>query len=369
MRRPVQSLDPRVTVLALGARTKARPTLAHRGALAPSRYLGDLDTAAARDLLAAAVEEMCADAGARPGVIACDLHPDYPTTRFAEELSERWRLPLVRVQHQQAHVAACMAEHDVDEEVLAFAWDGAGYGLDGTVWGGEAFVGRGHELCRCARIRTFRLPGADRAAKEPRRAALGVLVALAPDEVESRSRAWFGADLAFHVLAIERRIHAPACTSIGRMFDAAAALLGLCEQGAPAGEAARALEAHACAVEADGGYPLPLTSGEPGMLVGDTRPLVRALLEEHRAGVDVARIARRFHEAFIDYGAAVAERKGVDKVVLAGGCFDNRLLAEGLTRRLERAGHEVVTPRELPSDDAGISMGQAWLAARAAVVA
>jgi hydrogenase maturation protein HypF len=369
MRRSVQSLDPRVTVLALGARTKATVTLAHGGALVSSRYLGDLETAAARDLLAAAVEDMCAGSGARPGVIACDLHPDYATTRFGEELCERWRVPLVRVQHQQAHVAACMAEHELDGEVLALAWDGAGYGLDGAVWGGEAFIGRGHELRRCARIRPFRLPGADRAGREPRRAALGLLFALAPEEVEACARPWFGADLALHVLAIERRVHAPACTSIGRMFDAAAALLGLCEQGARAGEAARALEARAATVEADGAYPLPLMAGEDGLLVGDTRPVVRALLEELRAGVDVARIARRFHEAFIDYGVAVAERKGVDKVVLAGGCFQNRLLADGLERRLERAGHDVLTARELPSDDAGISIGQAWLAACAAGVA
>ncbi len=365
----VGTIPSSVTVLALGGHQKSTITLGHAGVLVPSQHLGDLDTLRARELLEATVRDLCAFFDARPRLLACDLHPDYASTVLAERLRDEWGVGLVRVQHHHAHVAAGMAEHTLDgaQDVLGLAWDGAGLGADGTIWGGEALVCREATYRRIATLAPFPLLGGDRAAREPRRSALGLLFELAPDQLPRCASAWFGAELERSVRVLERRL-APMCSSVGRLFDAVAALIGV--TGRTTFEAQAAIELERLAAEAapDGAYPLPLVESDEALLVGDTRALAVAILEDLRAGVDRARIARRFHEALVELGVAVAERAGVPRVVLSGGCFQNRLLADGLGSRLERAGFAVHLPAAVPPNDGGLSVGQAWLAARLAVV-
>jgi hydrogenase maturation protein HypF len=171
------------------------------------------------------------------------------------------------------------------------------------------------------------------------------------------------AELASWIHIVERRL-APMCSSVGRLFDAAATLLGRTERITFEGQAAMELEHLAASVAADGAYPLPLIEGAAGHLIGDTAPLLEALLADLRTGVDRARIARRFHEALIVFGVALAERAALPTVVLGGGCFQNRLLADGLEAELERVGFTVLVPASVPANDGGISVGQAWLAAQ-----
>jgi hydrogenase maturation protein HypF len=363
---------PTPTVLALGAHLKSTVTLAHQGSLVASQHLGDLASLESRDLLRRTALDLCAFFDAKPNVLACDLHPEYASTRLAEELARVWDLPLVRVQHHHAHVAACMAEHGVppDEEVLGLAWDGTGFGLDGAIWGGEALLCRGARFERFAHLRPFPLPGGDLASRDPRRAALGLLFEAMPRALDAFARPWFGPELPLHVRALERRVNAPVCTSVGRLFDAIAALLGEDRRASFEGQRAMALEALAATAPADGGrYALPVREarapGDP--LVADTAPLLAAIVAELRAGADRARVARRFHESLVELGATLAalaaRARGVSRVALTGGCFQNALLAERLEERLARDGFTVLVPTLVPANDGGISVGQAWIAA------
>ena len=140
-----------------------------------SQHIGDLESPLSFDVFRRAIDDLLEFFAAKPQAVACDLHPDYASTRYAEDLARRWNVPIVRVQHHHAHVAACMAEHGLEGPVLGLAWDGTGYGPDGTIWGGEALLCHGADYHRVAHLRTFPLPGGDRAARQPRRVALGLL--------------------------------------------------------------------------------------------------------------------------------------------------------------------------------------------------
>ena len=186
--RPVAGIETARTVLALGAHMKSTVALLHRGQLVPSQHLGDLETLAAIAGLERAVDDLCRFFDAAPDVVACDLHPDYASSELGERLAVRFGVPLVRVQHHHAHVASALAEHDLHAPVLGLSWDGTGLGPDGTIWGGEALRVDGPEFERAAHLRPFRLPGGDAAARDPRRAALGVLHAFAPRRKSVRSQ-------------------------------------------------------------------------------------------------------------------------------------------------------------------------------------
>jgi hydrogenase maturation protein HypF len=359
----VGQIDERATVLGLGAHAKSTITLGCRGALIPSQHLGDLDTFEARALLRRTATELCHFFDAKPRYLACDLHPDYASTRLAEELAVELGAPLLRVQHHHAHVAACMAEHRLEGRVLGLSWDGSGLGADGTIWGGEALVCDGTAYSRFAHLAPFPLPGGDRAAREPRRAALGALFAHVPDQCEPRMSSRFAGELERYLAALSRSLHAPLCSSVGRLFDAVAALLGV-ETVSYEGQAAMHVEQLARQVEALPPYSLKLERAPSGARVATLDTVLRELLEELDSGVERGRVARRFHDTLIAFGCLAAEQAAIEQVVLAGGCFQNRVLLQGLTVALERRGFRVYTPSALPPNDGGISVGQAFLAAR-----
>jgi hydrogenase maturation protein HypF len=332
-------------------------------------HVGDLDNLLSVDVHRRAVQDLLHFFKVVPGVVACDMHPDYASTRHAERLSAGWKVPLVRVQHHHAHVAACMAEHKLEGPVLGLAWDGTGYGTDATVWGGEALVCDGAQFTRVARLRTFLLAGGDRAVREPRRSALGVLFEIFGDragqvlaEAAGTSAAgWFEArELDTLVAILARRVHCPPTSSMGRLFDAVAALCGLPAVTSFEGQAAMALE-YAAWEHERGGHPLPLSSDTPA--VADWEPLIRAVLAERAAGVPVGRTAARFHNALAEMAVAVATRHGVPIVALSGGCFQNALLTARVRARLLQSGFRVYTHRQIPPGDGGLALGQLYVAA------
>jgi hydrogenase maturation protein HypF len=297
-----------------------------------------------------------------PEVVACDLHPDYASTRHAERLASQWGVPLVRVQHHHAHVAACMAEHRLEGPVLGFTWDGTGYGPDGTVWGGEALVCEGAEFRRVAHLRTFALPGGDQAVREPRRSALGLLFEIFHDEAAGLAGEWFTKpELDTLMVLLNRSLHSPRTSSMGRLFDAVAVLCGLPARISFEGQAAMALE-FAADPQERGAYPLSLSDSTPR--AADWEPLVRAVLSDRAAGETVGRISARFHNALAELAVAVAERWGGREVVLSGGCFQNALLTQRVEPRLSESGFKVYTHLEVPPGDGGIALGQLWIAAR-----
>jgi hydrogenase maturation protein HypF len=380
---PVQIRQAGPTVLAVGAHLKSTVALGVGSQVVLSQHLGDLDTPEGIALFERTIDDLLAFFETRPQLVACDLHPDYASTNHAERLANSWNVPLVRVQHHHAHVAACMAEHGLEDEVLGLAWDGTGYGADGTVWGGEFLACTPVGFRRVAHLRHFALPGGERAVKEPRRAALGILYELFGDGARERAREWFGEQELVPLLAMLRRgVNSPRTSSVGRLFDAVAALIGirtLCDfEGQAAMELEFAMEGASMPLE--GAYPFPLetqdgaplspTASEGAPLavsspwVADWEPLVRALLHDRDRGVPARILATRFHGALVDLAAAVALRAGLPRIVLAGGCFQNAYLLENVRARLRGAGFEVYTPRAVPPNDGGIALGQAFVAAR-----
>ncbi|WP_437567701.1 carbamoyltransferase HypF [Sorangium sp. So ce542] len=353
-------------ILALGGHLKSTTALFFDGQVVVSQHLGDAHTAEGAALIERTALDLARLFRVRPERVACDLHPDYAGSRIAEQLAAAFRAPLVRVQHHHAHVAACMAEHGLDGPVLGLAWDGAGYGLDGTLWGGEALVVDGSSSRRAAHLRSFPLPGGERAMKEPRRAALGLLWELHGDGARDHARAWFReAELGPLLSMLARGTGSPRTTSVGRLFDGVAALAGLRGAASFEGQAAMELECLAEAAGEQAGYPMPVRAGAPGEpAVFDFGPLIDAALGDRRDGVPPGVIAARFHAALVDVAEALAAATGLGRVVLAGGCFQNALLAASIRERLAARGVEVYAPRLYPPGDGGLSLGQVFVAAR-----
>jgi hydrogenase maturation protein HypF len=356
------------TVLALGGDGKATTTLAIRDTAVVGPHVGDLASPDGIAALERSARDLARFLDARIERVACDLHPDYASTRLAERLATELGAPLVRVQHHHAHVAACVAEHGIVGPVLGLAWDGAGLGDDGAVWGGEALICEGATFERVAHLRPFALPGGDRAARSPRRIALALAVdALGADGALELAGHWFPAarrDAEILVRMIERGVRAPMTTSVGRLFDAVACVAGLLDEATFESEAGIAVEQAAERWLAGGEtvepWPLPLERGRPA--VADTRELVRAALADRAGGLTADAIAMKLHETLAEFAAAIAEHVGVPRVVVTGGCFQNGVLLSRVSARLRHDGFEVFTPERFPPNDGGLSLGQAWIA-------
>jgi len=358
------------TVLAVGghlkntvALTLSRVRETHHVQVVMSAHVGDLESTLSIEVFRRAIDDLLDFYRATPEIVACDLHPDYASTRHAELLAARWDVPLVRVQHHHAHVAACMAEHGLHGPALGFAWDGTGYGPDGTVWGGETLLCEGAEYRRVAHLRTFALPGGDRAVREPRRSALGLLFELFGPAAAEHAADWFRPRELDNLLSIlNRKIHSPRTSSMGRLFDAAAALCGLPSVITFEGQAAMAMEYAADKTEQES-YKFSLSSLDDRIVI-DWEPLIRGVLADRAAGVHVSRISARFHNSLAEMAVAVVaqSQEKTLPVVLSGGCFQNALLAERVLRRLSDAGFSVYNHRQTPPGDGCIALGQAFLA-------
>jgi hydrogenase maturation protein HypF len=346
------------TVLALGGHMKSAVALAWGREVIVSQHIGDLDDAKSLALLRSTIDDLLVFTGARPEIVACDAHPDYGSTRVAEEIAARLGAALVRVQHHHAHIAAVMAEQGLSGPVLGFAWDGTGDGGDGTVWGGEALRCDGATSRRVAHLRPFSLPGGDRASREPRRAAAGLLaeigqIDLAPC-LDERERDTFAR-------MISRGTHSPRTTSMGRLFDAIAALVGLRAVTSFEGQAAMELEHAAAGDLVDHPYPMSILGEAPPFVI-DWEPLVVAVLADVKARAARSEIARRFHAALADAAVGVSRRLGLARIVLGGGCFQNTRLTAAVQMRLSGAGFEVITASRIPPNDGGLALGQAHVA-------
>ncbi|MEZ5317996.1 MAG: carbamoyltransferase HypF [Vicinamibacterales bacterium] len=376
---PVSLTGPAPPAFAVGGHLKNTIALAAGASAFLSQHVGDLDTAESIEAFRRVSADLTRLLDVHPATVVADLHPDYQSTHEAEATG----LPVARVQHHVAHVAAGMAENAIDPPVIGVSWDGTGYGTDGTVWGGEWIDVDADGWRRFASLRPFRLPGGERAVREPRRAALGLLhawdSALAR---EPRTGARLGFVEAEHrnlLRMLDLGLNAPVTTSAGRLFDALAALLGLCLRSGFEGQAAMRLE-WACddagagagdrggSGEGAGDATMDVTvnAGTPApdapALVVDWAPLVSHVLREVDAGVKVSTVARTIHRAMAAAIVEVAGRADRERVVLTGGCFQNRRLTELVVPALRRAGHRPYWHQRVPPNDGGLAVGQlaAW---------
>jgi hydrogenase maturation protein HypF len=359
---PVSLPEP---VLALGSHMKNTLCLAWGTRAVVSPHIGELDTPRSLDTLAQVAADLQRLYQVQASRLLVDRHPGYGTRRFARDSG----LPLTEIWHHPAHASALAWEFPEVNEWIVFAWDGVGFGMDQTLWGGEAFTGAPGRWQRAASFRPFRLPGGDKAGREPWRAAAALLWEAgqsAPFSPEPLHQAWLA------------RLNSPATSAVGRLFDAAAALSGVCTHARFEGEGPMRLEAVAydsiplCGTSARSGsesfraasaegraIELPLERDPLGIWRSDWAPLLPMLADTTRP---VAERAACFHhslaQALLDQAHPLRAQTGIQSVGLTGGVFQNRLLAEAAIHLLEAAGFNVYLPRRIPVNDAGLSFGQ-----------
>jgi hydrogenase maturation protein HypF len=350
-------------LMAMGAHQKNTVALTDGAQIILSQHIGDLDTPEANSAFERAITDLQTLYDIQPQEVVVDLHPDYRSTQYGESLA----LPVRRVQHHYAHILACLAENGLDtaSPILGVAWDGTGYGLDGTIWGGEFLLVNGMDFQRFAYLQPFPLPGGEIAAREPRRCAFGLLYSLFGDRLPLENpalQAFTAVERHLMFSALQKAINAPFTSSMGRLFDAISAIIGLRQIATFEGQAAMELEFAAEGSEADECYPFYITEItdrsplSPRIL--DVKPLIVAILEDLRAGVGQAAIAARFHHTLARVIVSLAVSSQVPRVALTGGCFQNRLLLELTVKQLTDAGIRPFWHREIPPNDGGIALGQ-----------
>lgn len=353
------------SVLAVGGELKNTVCLTRERFAFVSQHIGDMENRQTEDFFRLTIDHLQRILDIHPEAVACDLHPDYLSTRYANSQGD---LPVVAVQHHHAHIVSCLAEHQVEGPVIGLAMDGTGYGPDHTVWGGEVLVADVKGYSRAAHLLPVAMPGSASAIREPWRMGVSFLE-------EALEENWRELPLplvqglndqqvAVAVQMIQKGINAPPTSSLGRLFDGVAAILGLHSTVAFEGQAAMALE-HIAAREAVDPYPFTWTGGGPRVI--DTGGIIRGVVADVVAGTAPALIAARFHETLIggltNLCGALRRETDLDRVALSGGVFQNVRLLEGLLERLGAAGFTVYAHQQVPTNDGGLSLGQAVAAA------
>ena len=350
-------------VLACGAWLKNTICLTQGNQAYISSLIGDLATAEARHRLDATVQRMCQDYPLPPEMIAHDLHPDFYSSQFAQAFAEQQQIPALAVQHHHAHIAAVCAEHGLTQPILGLALDGVGLGTDNTPWGGELLLVDGARFQRLGHLTTLALPGGDRAAQEPWRMAAAALAKLnRSDEITQRFSDQPAAEAVTAML--QRNLNCPQTSSMGRLFDAAAGLLGTILIQSHEAQAAVQLQQLA---EQHG----PATALTESYRITDTNDLdfsllLSALIDYHDAKGDTSYAAALFHATLsaglADWVEKAARQHNINHLALGGGCFHNALLRQDLTKRLTARSLQIINARRILPDDSAIALGQAWVA-------
>ena len=356
-------------LLAVGGAQRSTVCLARDGQAFVSQHLGDLDDPDTLELFEETIEKLGKLVGVRPSAVVHDLHPDYPSTRWATHWALDAGLPCIGVQHHHAHVAACLAEHAFEGPVLGIAFDGTGCGPGGELWGGEILEADLGGYRRIGHLQALGLPGGEAAIREPWRLAVMALVAAGEERrIDRLIHLGGGIDrdrLRGVRQLIDKQVVCPEATGAGRWFDAVSALLGLRHEISYEGQAAIELEA-AAAPERVAPYPLVFETPPGAPFVIDLRPAVREIAAELSGGLARSIVAARFHETLAGAIAEACRRArvlgGPATVALSGGCFGNRLLTERTRELLEADGFQVLLHRLVPPGDGGLSLGQAAVA-------
>ncbi|MEI8363213.1 MAG: carbamoyltransferase HypF [Betaproteobacteria bacterium] len=352
-------------ILAMGAWFNNTLCITLQGDAYIGRAVGHLDTPDACREHEKIARQLLAKLPEKPHAIAHDLHPDFHSSRFAAQLAAELDVPLVAVQHHHAHIAAICAEHQLDEPVLGLALDGIGLGADGTAWGGELLSVHGAEYQRIGYLRPLPLAGGDRAAQEPWRIAAAVLHETGRNGAISQR---FSVQPAATTVAsmLQQDFNCPRTSSMGRVFDAAAGLLGLCQIMEFDAQAAIALEQAATRYISTYDWPPALQNGweitQDGVL--NLLPTLVYLAEEHNTELGAAIFHATLVAALLDWLRQASQRSGLSTIACGGGCFLNKLLSTELRAQCHAAGLTMFTAQAIAPGDSAIALGQAWIAAQ-----
>jgi hydrogenase maturation protein HypF len=352
-------------ILAAGSELKNTFCITNKNYAFLSHHIGDMENYETLQSFEQGVEHFEKLFRVKPEAIAHDLHPNYLATRYALERAEREGLPAIAVQHHHAHIAACMAEHGLDgsRPVIGLSFDGTGYGDDGAIWGGEILVADYKSYQRAFHLDYFPLPGGDAAIKKPARTALALLWSqgLEWDEQLDSVAEFCAQDQTILRAQLERNINTPMTSSMGRLFDAAAALAGVRQKVNYEGQAAIEFEALADSAEA-GKYSFGLDQNRV-----ETRTMLEAFLKDVMGGVSPSKISAKFHNGLADMAREaclkIKSETGINEVALSGGVWQNMTLLQKTVQLLEADGLKVYIHKEAPTNDGGLSLGQAIIAA------
>ena len=348
-------------ILACGAEQKASFSVSKGSYVFQSQHIGDLKNIETFDNYEKQIAHFERMFSIEPKALVCDLHPDYMSTGYAEERAASEGLPLIRVQHHWAHMASCMADNGLEGDCIGVVWDGTGYGTDGTVWGGEFLTGGYSGFERRGSLAPIRLPGGDRAVTEIWRVAASMLLdaGMDPEPFFGRERA----ELARRVLA--SGLNSPVCSSMGRLFDAAAALAGVREEASYEGQGAVLLETAAAEGVTDA-YPYDISEGEIRRF--EYGRMLEAMVSDLRAGAGKDAVCAKFMNTMVDMAAKmcelIREDTGLSRVVLSGGSFQNIYMLTRLQPLLREKGFEVFRHSRVSANDEGVSFGQLAIAAK-----
>jgi len=364
---PLALRDSMPSVLALGPQLKTTQCILKGNFAYLSPHIGDLETPQARDFFSESLTLMKRITESDPQIIACDYHPAYYSSQVARELPAE---KVIRVQHHHAHIVSCMADNQIQGDVIGLAMDGTGYGLDGNAWGGEFLIADETVFQRFGHLQYLVLPGGEKAIHEPWRIAASLLkTAFGPSWQEIALPLNLVPDQRYFETMdkiIERRINSPLSSGLGRLFDGVAALIGL--RGTVSFEGQAAMELEEQATQSSGSpYPFAILQDSEKSNIVDTAAMIRAIVADLDAKKSKAYIAASFHQTLSDVFVAMASKInksiGLKRVVLSGGCFQNKILLNGSIDKLMSAGFEVYCHRQVPANDGGVSLGQAVVAA------
>lgn len=343
-------------ILAVGGHLKNTVALKVGNNIFISQHIGDLSTNEAFSTFQKVIEDFQNLYESKVSKIVCDLHPEYLSTKLAQTKN----IKIEQVQHHYAHIAACRTENQIDGKALGVSWDGTGFGLDQTIWGGEFFITDNSSYKHIGQFRKFRLPGGEAAIKEPRRSALGLLYEIYGEEIFSSSNELVNSAFSkteSKVLRemLSRNINSPLTSSAGRLFDAVASLLGITQRSNYEGQAAMMLEFSADWSRTES-YPIEIIRNK--IFVFDWRTLIESILIDINQWTEKRIIAAKFHNSLVDLIVQIAKRVGEEKVVLSGGCFQNVFLVERSIKKLRENNFKVYWHQRIPPNDGGISLGQ-----------
>jgi hydrogenase maturation protein HypF len=368
-------------ILAVGGHLKNTIALYFDRQIFLSQHIGDLENFETFRTFEDTMDHLSQMYNFQPDLVVCDAHPDYRSSQFAQGFAQGLGIPILPVQHHYAHILAVMAEHQLNQPVLGLAWDGTGYGLDGTIWGGEFILVTPEGWQRVAHLKPFRLPGGEQAVKHPWRIALGLLSDACGEAAWDLQdlppfQGCSPAELQRFKTILDRRINTPLTSSMGRLFDAISSLLGLCQSITYDGEAAMRLEFAVTPTDPAAHYPFAIApagnrkSSLNFPLEIDTNPIFFAILKEIESGVSTGEIAAKFHHTVVEISLKVVQlinqnqERFTETIILSGGCFQNRYLLEKMGNRFQCARYQVYSAQSIPPNDGGLSIGQIFAALR-----